>query len=147
MKTRQRKSEIMLEPVSTAEVINNLMKCEILYAIWSFCVQQSKNSCPQSDAKQNDERSGAVDFTNKGPARIRHNLKIQLLFFKIISLICWLGPGSSTGQRVSGLLKPLGNQHLGIRNIHRDVQISCSQARRVGGISLFFLLMKVLNFS
>lgn len=33
MKTRQRKSEIMLGPVSTAEVINNLMKCEILYAI------------------------------------------------------------------------------------------------------------------
>lgn len=55
-------------------------------------------------------RSGVVDVINKGPARIRHNLKIQLLFFKIISLICWLGPGSSTGQRVNGLLKPLGNQ-------------------------------------
>lgn len=92
-------------------------------------------------------RSGVVDVINKGPARIRHNLKIQLLFFKIISLICWLGPGSST------IRKP--TQHLGIRNIHRYVQISCSQAKRVGGISLFsayessqlFIRMKVLNFS
>lgn len=43
MKTRQRKSEIMLGPVFTVEVINNLMKCEILHAIWSFCVAEQES--------------------------------------------------------------------------------------------------------
>lgn len=42
MKTRQRKSAIMLGPVSTVEVINNLMKCEILHAIWSFSVAEQE---------------------------------------------------------------------------------------------------------